>query len=94
MIALIAKMKPAAGKEKEFEAVLADLAKEVRAKEPGCKLYTLTKDAEGNYLMLELYDDEAALAAHGKSDHFKAAGPRFAGVLGGRPELTQLQVIV
>lgn len=93
MIAIIAKLKPAAGKESEFEAVMKDLAAAVRANEPGNKLYTLTKDADGNYMMLELYEDEASLAAHGVSEHFKAAGPRFAGIMGGRPEITRLEVI-
>ena len=93
MIAIIAKLKPAAGKEPEFEAVMADLAAAVRANEPGNKLYTLTKDAEGNYLMLELYEDEASLAAHGKSEHFKTIGGRLGGMMAGRPEITRLEVI-
>lgn len=93
MLAVIAKLKVAAGKEAEFEKVMLGLAKEVRANEPGNKMYTLTKSDAGEYLMLELYDNEAALAAHGQTAHFKAAGPKFAGLMAGRPEIQQLKVI-
>ena len=93
MIAIIAKLKPAPGKEDDVVAVFRDLAPQVRANEPGNKLYTLVKDDDNNYLVLELYDDEAAIAAHGSSEHFKAAGPRFAGLMAGRPEITKLTVL-
>ena len=92
MIALLARLKVAAGKEKEFEKVMLGLAAQVRANEPGNQLYTLVKDDEG-YAVMELYDDTEALQAHGASDHFKAAGAQFAGLMAGRPEIKQFQVI-
>ena len=92
MIALLARLKVAAGKENEFEAVMLDLAAQVRANEPGNQLYTLVKDDEG-YAVMELYDDDEALRAHGASDHFKAAGAKFAGLMAGRPELERFEVI-
>jgi quinol monooxygenase YgiN len=92
-IAVIAKLNVAAGKEQEFEKAMLDLAAAVRANEPGNKLYTLCKDKEGKYLMLELYDSAEALAAHGQSEHFKAAGKSFAGVMAGAPEIQRLEVI-
>ena len=93
MLALIAKFNVVEGKEAEFEKHLLGLAAQVRANEPGNELYTLCKDADGKYLMLELYKDAEALAAHGQSEHFKAAGAGFAGLLAGRPELQQLEVV-
>lgn len=92
MIALLARLNVAAGKEAEFEKVMLELAAEVRANEPGNQLYTLVKDAEG-YAVMELYDDDEALKAHGASAHFKAAGAKFAGLMAGRPELKQFEVI-
>ncbi|MFU8815442.1 MAG: putative quinol monooxygenase [Pseudomonadales bacterium] len=92
-IAVIAKLNVAAGKEAEFEEAMLGLAADVRAKEPGNQLYTLCKDSDGKYLMLELYDSAEALAAHGKSEHFRAAGKRFAGVMAGAPEIQRLEVI-
>jgi len=93
MLAVIAKLNVAEGKEAEFETIMLDLAKEVRAKEPGNELYTLCKDADGNYLVMELYQDADALAAHGQSEHFKAAGAKFAGVMAGPPEIQRLDVV-
>lgn len=92
MIALLARLNVATGKEKQFEAVMLELAAQVRANEPGNQLYTLVKDAEG-YAVMELYDDDEALRAHGASDHFKAAGAKFAGLMAGRPELQRFDVI-
>jgi len=93
MLAIIAKLNVAPGKEAEFETVMLALAKEVRANEPGNKLYTLTKNEAGEYQVLELYDSEEALASHGQTAHFKAAGPKFAGLMAGRPDIQKLQVI-
>jgi len=42
---------------------------------------------------MELYADEAAMAAHGQSDHFKASGPSFKGLMAGAPEIQRLQVV-
>ena len=92
MIALLASLNVAPGKEAEFETVMLELAAAVRANEPGNQLYTLVKGDDG-YAVMELYDDDAALAAHGASDHFRAAGPKFAGLMAGRPELKRFEVI-
>ncbi len=93
MIAVIAKLKVAAGKEAPFEAAMSNLAAQVRAKEPGNHLYSLCRDEDGNYLMLELYDSEADIDAHGKSEHFKAAAASFQGLMSGPPEIQRLKVI-
>jgi quinol monooxygenase YgiN len=93
MIGVIAKLNVAAGKEAEFEEVMLGLAAEVRANEDGCELYSLCKDADGNYLMMELYKTAEDLDAHGKSDYFKAAGAKFAGLMAGRPDIQRLEVL-
>ena len=93
MIAVIAKLNVAPGKEADFEKVMLELAGQVRSNEPGNQLYTLCKDADGNYLMMELYDSEEDLAAHGKTEHFKASGPKFKGLMAGAPDIQRLQVI-
>ena len=93
MLAIIAKLKVAPGKEAEFEKAMLALAAEVRKNEPGNKMYTLCKDEAGQYVVLELYDNDEALAAHGQSAHFKASGAKFAGVMAGRPEIQRLTVV-
>lgn len=93
MIAVIAKLQVVAGKGAEFEQAMLALASQVREKEPGNHLYSLCQDSEGNYLMLELYDSEEDIAAHGQSAHFKAAGASFQGLMSGPPEIQRLKVI-
>lgn len=93
MIGVIAKLNVAEGKGAEFEKAMLDLAGKVRANEPGNHLYTLCKDADGNYLVMELYESEDALAAHGQSDHFKASGASFKGLMAGPPDIQRLEVV-
>ncbi len=93
MLAVIAKLNVAEGKGPEFEKVMLDLASKVRANEPGNQMYTLCQDTDGNYIVLELYDDEEALAAHGQSEHFKASGAGFKGLMAGAPEITRMRVV-
>lgn len=92
MIGVIATLKVQDGKQAEFEAIFTELTAQVRANEPGNHAYQLCKSrTEANsYKVLELYADADALKAHGASDYFKAAGPKLAGVLGGRPEIEYL----
>lgn len=93
MLAVIAKLNVAEGKEEAFEKVMLNLAAQVRENEPGNELYTLCKDEDGNYIVMELYTDADALAAHGRSEHFKAAGGGFKGLMAGPPEIQRLQVV-
>ena len=91
-IGVIAVLKIQEGEGAEFEAFFGDLAKQVRANEPGNLAYQLTKSrAEPNtYKVLEVYADQDALTHHGGTDYFKAAGPKFGAVLAGRPEVEYL----
>ena len=91
-VGIIATLRIQPDKTGEFEAFFTELAKQVRANEPGNLAYQLTKSrTDGQiYKVLELYKDQDALTHHGGTDYFKAAGPKFAGVLGGRPEIEYL----
>ncbi len=92
MIGVIATLTVAEGKNVEFEAIFTELAKQVRANEPGNVAYQLTK-SRGNpqvYKVLELYVDQDALTSHGQTDYFKAAGPKLGPCMGGRPEIEYL----
>jgi len=92
-IAVIAKLNVAGGKEAEFEKTMLELAAQVRANESGNQLYTLCKDEQGRYLVMEIYDSADALTEHGQSTHFKEAGKKFAGLMAGRPEIERLEVV-
>ena len=77
MIALIATLQIKDGSTREFEHIFARLAGSVRSNEPENVVYRLcrTRGDENTYKVLEIYRDEAALEEHGKSEHFRAAGP-------------------
>jgi quinol monooxygenase YgiN len=94
-IGVIATLKAQPGKNADLEAAFAELAAKVRANEPGNRFYTLCKSraAEDTYVVMELYDDQAALEAHGKSDHFRAAGPGIGACLAGRPDIQYLDSV-
>jgi len=91
-IGVIATLKIQADKTDEFEGIFTELAKQVRANEPGNLAYQLTKSRTepGTYKVREIYKDQDALTHHGGTDYFKAAGPKLGGVLAGRPEIEYL----
>jgi quinol monooxygenase YgiN len=88
-IGVVATLKIQPGKESEFEAVFGALQEQVRANEPGCLMYDLfkSKAEEATYVVMEKYESEDALKAHGKTEYFRAAGPKLGGVLGGAPKV-------
>ena len=92
MIGVIATLTVAEGKNAEFEAIFTELAVQVRANEPGNIAYQLTKSRANPqvYKVLELYTDQDALATHGQTEYFKAAGPKLGPCMGGRPEIEYL----
>jgi quinol monooxygenase YgiN len=94
-IGVIATLKVQPGKGGEFEQVFRDLAAQVSANEPGNKLYQVFKSRKeaDTYVVMEIYQDQAALDAHGKSDHFKAAGPKIGPTMAGRPDIHYLDSI-
>jgi quinol monooxygenase YgiN len=95
MIGVVAILKVQPDKAADFEKVFLDLQNKVKANEPGCIAYQLTKSrAEpGVYKVLELYASEDALKAHGGSDYFKAAGAAMGPFMAGRPEIEYLDAV-
>src|SRR5919108_184966 len=62
MLGVIAKLTIKPGTNADFEATMKALQAKVRSDEPGNKLYALHKTDDVNvYVMLERYDDQAAL---------------------------------
>jgi len=85
MIGLIARLKVQPGKGAEFEALFKTLAAKVTsdANEPGNLLYQLTKSRSdpNEYVVLELYRDQAAVDAHPKTAHFTEIFPKIGALL-------------
>jgi quinol monooxygenase YgiN len=95
MIGVVASLKVQDGKGPEFERVFLDLAAKVKANEPGCLVYQLTKSRSdpNTYKVLELYASQEALSEHGKTEYFRAAGGQMGPTLAGRPEIEYLDAV-
>ena len=94
-VGVIATLRVQDGKGGELEEVFRGLAEQVKANEPGNQLYRLCKSRSdaNTYVVMELYADQAAIEAHGKSDHFRAAGPKIGACLAGRPDIQYLDAV-
>ena len=88
-IGVVVTLKVAEGKGAACEAAFAELTAQVRANEPGNKLYQLFKSkAEANtYVVMEIYDDQAAMDAHNTTAYFLAAMPKIGATMAGPPDL-------
>jgi quinol monooxygenase YgiN len=89
-IALLAKLKVQPGKEAEFEGAAKEMIATVKTAEPGTLAYILHKNTKDptEFIYYEVYQDQAAFDAHGKTDHMRAFGGKIGGILAGRPEIT------
>jgi quinol monooxygenase YgiN len=95
MIGVIARMKVKDGSSVAFEAVMASLASEIRAMEPGNLVYQLCKSpAEpGVYVVLELYASAEAFKSHSESAYLSGAGPKLRELLSERPAIETYDAI-
>ncbi len=93
-VTVVAKLVAQEGKREELIQALQSLLDYAQT-EQGVEQYSLHKDTkEADVLwMYEQYEDQSALEAHMGTDNFKAAGPKLAPLLGGRPELHFLQPV-
>ena len=57
--------------------------------------YTLHEDpaAPGHFFFYEIWKDQAAFDAHAQTPHFRAIGPKVAGLKQDGPPLRKLKVI-
>jgi quinol monooxygenase YgiN len=75
-VGYIASFKVTPGNEAAFEAGISNLAAEVNAREPGVVLYAPYKGVDGEYWMMERYQDLAAREVHASAPEVQAAfGP-------------------
>lgn len=86
MVTVQIKVKP--GQEAAFEAVVTEMRDKCLANEPGCKFYQIGRAEQPHtYLFIEGYADDAAVAAHRASDHFKTLGRKMGEYMDGKPEV-------
>ncbi len=92
-IGVIAKIKVQPGKEAEAEEIFRGLQEQVNKNEDGNLFYSFFKSDDGEYIVLESYKSDEALAAHGQMDHYKAAAKKMGGFLAGAPDIQLLKGI-
>ena len=95
MIAFVFTMRTQDGTGPELEAAFGELAAKVRANERGALLYQLTKSRTqpNTYKVLEMYQDDEALAAHFGSDYMRELGPKLAACFDGEPDVERLDPV-
>ncbi len=86
---LIVKLTCTEGRSEELETELAKLI-EASNEEAGLEIYSAHRDADNVYWFFELYTDDAAVAAHGKSDSMRTAMAAVGGLLAAAPEVHRL----
>lgn len=91
MITLIARVTVAPANAAAFEALMAEVCAQVRAHEPEVPYYAFARSADdaGVYVVIEVYRDADAHAAHMRCDWIRASIPRAARLMAGRPEISQ-----
>lgn len=63
----------------EFRTTLLEHAQASLTNEPGCRQFDVAGDPKNSarFYIYEVYDDEAAIAAHNSSAHFKLRSPKL-----------------
>lgn len=94
-IALTATFEVQADKTAEFEAVVLELAGKVLGGEPGVSMYQLCRSQiePTKYRLLEVYDGQETLTAHGQTAWFKELGPKLGACLAAKPVIEKFDFV-
>ncbi len=79
MLAIIVDFEALPGKGDEVRDALRFQARNSLEKEPGCHQFDLCSDPDDahKFFLYELYDDQAAIDAHGRTEHYAAFRARI-----------------
>lgn len=95
MIVVVTTVKVQPGKAEGFERLFLEIAAKVKAHEPGCLVYQLTRSqaAADTFKCIEFYRDQAAFDEHARKDYFLASLDRLGGFLAGEPVIEFLDPV-
>lgn len=89
---IVATLKAKPGEEEALKTVALQLVAAVRANEPGCLLYTLSQgEDKQTFVFMERYADDAALAFHRTTEHYKTLGRAMGAHMDGPPTVLRMQ---
>lgn len=96
MIGMIVELLITPGNTEAFERAFSIQAAAVHANEPGNRLYELLKSRtlpDNSYTLIEIYEDEPALAAHRASSHMAVNRPLTSQFLAAQPIIHVFEVV-
>lgn len=84
-IGVVGRLTAKAGKEEELAEILRQLSPLIRAHEPGMILHAIFRSPAKprEFVIVEVFRDQAAVDAHSKTDHFATVRPRVAALIEG-----------
>lgn len=93
-VIVVATMWPEAGSEGEVEKALRAAVRSVHS-EPGCLRYSLHRSIGDpvRFVMIEKWESEEALDAHGRAPALRELGAQLDGKLAAPPEVTRLAAL-
>ena len=95
-IGLLATITVQEGKNAEFEEAFLNLTEQVRANETGNIFYALHRSPVDPqvYRVMEQYENQEALEAHGKTEYFLKASAQLADLVARAPEIEVMEAVV
>lgn len=95
MIAIVVSLATKRNSQDKFERAFAEQAAAVRANESSNRMYELlrSRTRPERYLLIEVYEDESALAAHRSGTHLAAHRPVTEAFIAGNPEIEIFEVV-
>ncbi|WP_372362087.1 putative quinol monooxygenase [Xanthomonas sp. NCPPB 1325] len=95
MIGMMVKLAVKPGSSAAFESAFAAQAAAVRTNEPGNRLYEVFKSRVGpdSYMLIEIYENEAALDAHRSAQHMAVHRPLTSAFIAAEPDIEAFDVI-
>ena len=92
---VVAKLKVKAGQEDALIAGMRKMIAHVKANEPNTRTYVLYRSSKdpSQFLVYEVYADQAAFAAHGSSEPMQEFFRLAGGIVDGRPDIAMYEEI-